>query len=524
MASRPKSLSELNNLYDKSKEAQNAIKKQSSAITDADSTSRVTVNETDFSAEVPVVVSASQIASQELSDAVSEFIKTFGETKDPLQNKPVARPQAPVPKVVKRAPQRPNPEKKATADKPVVATPERPPVPKEKPVLISNAEKSELFAEYKRIMNDEDDDSSSIKNKSRQKKKTKKDKHVGSPVFDSNAAAAPIENEATPADGSDKTEEAVSEVIATPVPDKKAEKKKNRKAEASAKADKEKTKAQSKGTGRKIFQILIMMVLLAVLTSAVGTSLLKVVAGVDSGKLVADKYYFFTASGTYESMDIHEGDFVITEQKQFEENAPFVYMENNLVKFALKGTQLSDDVLMAHSGGEVKQIPASQVKGAVIKIIPKLGSVASFAVDNFLILIAVLVTVSLALILVLAFAFKGGPAEYDYDDEDDIDEDSDLSDDNEYENGEENPGQEEQQYSEPTDEADDSYEDDASLEYADSDEQYDDYFDNEDSSYEYSDDPYYTDDEDSDKIEISYEDEDEDQKDFDSDKLFSSID
>ncbi len=538
---RPKSLNELNNLYDKSKEAQNAIKKQSSAITDADATSKADVNKADLYPEVPAV-SASQIASQELSDAVNQFIKTFGEN-DPAQEKAAVRPQAPMPKVVKTTVQRPKSEGKAeqpsTTQAPPVSrkAPEPRPAAKEKPILISNAEKSELIAEYMRIMNDEDDDSSSIKSKFKSKKKPKKDKHSGSPVFDEKPKEEEAPLEIPQQQSAVYDENDYQEPVAPPAQEAEAElfdsfanedadlsfeadaaqddvaEEEAIPEESTKKKDKKKVKKEKKEKKEKkgkLVQVFVMLLLLTVLTCAVGTSLMKVVVGIDSGKPFADKYYFFTADSTRTYAGITDGDLVITEEKQVSENEAFAYDEDGTVKFALKGTQISDSVLMAHSDGEVKMIPTSQLKGAVVKTVPKLGSVLSFTLDNFLIIIAILVTIALALILVLAFAFRGKPAVYEADDEDsedDIQHEDELSDIG-YETGEEETPE---------------------LS-PDEDEQYEDYY-NEESSFEYDDSQYY-DETDSAEPEdaASYEDENEDSdekqsgKHFNSDDLFSSID
>lgn len=424
---KPKSLDELNSLYAKSMAAQNAIKKSGSAIADSDKNPKGY----DLSAYAediltPKEKTPQQKASEELSDALSDFMKTFGESSAAAAEKPQVRQPLPITKTVKpSASQKAKADKapeqtKATAEKAKSSSVEAPKAKKEKPDLMRNPEKSDLIDDYMKIMNDEDDDVAFLKGVMKKKKKNKKDKHHGSPLFEEEKSEQTAED-----DGLFEQQEGIVTPSNEAEPDKQDEQEEfeafyenEEDSTEPPEEDVQEEAAPVKKKKKNVFlQVILMFILLAVLICAVGMSLLKVVVGVDSGNAFIDKYYVFTADDTYENAKVNEGDLVITENKMPAENDAFAYADSQSeeIIYALKGTQISDEMFMAHSENQVELINESSVRGTVIRTIPGLGSAVSIIMDNFIIVISALVAVALILILVLALAFRS-KSNYDIDD------------------------------------------------------------------------------------------------------------
>lgn len=434
---RPKSLNELNNLYDKSMAAQTAIKNKGSAIADSDSNDRkghYSLTD-DFSA--PKEKTAAQTASDELSDALNDFMKNFGESSQEGKDKAPVRQPLPITKVVKAtAPQKP--KNKNKPEHPVQkvnrsASAEADKTKKEKPALMRSEERSDLLDDYMKIMNDEDDDSSPIKSIVKKKKKSKKNKHQSSPIFDDNTqnpeeelsheeadkTSAPISSEE--AESAEPLQDEIDAFEAffrneddrfSEVQQEEPEQAEEDVPEESEEYSEEAPKAAKPKKKKSIFaQVFLMIILLAVLVSAVAVGLMKVVVGVDTGNAFADNYYVFTADEDYEKVGINKGDLVITENKDLNENEPFAYadFQNGHICFALKGSSLFNDRLMAHGDGGIEFVKNDAVRGAVIKTIPQVGSAISVLMENFIIVISVLVAVALILILVIALAFRSKP-------------------------------------------------------------------------------------------------------------------
>lgn len=469
---RPKSLNELNNLYDKSMAAQNAIKKGSASATvkPENDTSKQLLKAFEEELNAQKEQSPAIAASQELSDVVGEFIKNFGETKE----EKVAPPQPmPITRSVKSASVKPGPKKEPAERTEIKRVniaqvqqekEEISEAKKERVDLVRNAERSDLFNDYMKIMNDEDEESHF--SRKFKKKKNKKDKHQGSPVFTEeepkneelkeeaastetseaipeeapaevpyfvekanevaqvfeDAAKAPLKEESgeeeefasfyaeenTAEEAPEETEKAEHEKQKK---EKKAKKEKPSKKAKKAKKDKKAEKeSKEKKPKKNIFiQVVLMIVLIAVLISAIGVTLMKVVVGVNGGEPFAEKYYVFTSSKDYSNSNINEGDLVITEKKELQEDDAFAYldMKKGRTAFALKGSDIGEDMLMAHTGSGTDFIYRSNLRGAVIMIIPSVGTVVSAVTENFIVVIITLVAIALILILILAFAFKG---------------------------------------------------------------------------------------------------------------------
>lgn len=410
---RPKSLNELNNLYDKSMAAQNAIKKSGSAIVaDSDEKEKNTdriQQELQINDKTP-----SQIASDELSEALSGFIKTFGEA-EAVKDKPVVRQPLPITKAVKTTAA---PIAKKSTNEDEADTEEHQPhhqEKKEKPILMRNAERSELLDDYMKIMNDDDDDVAYLKNIIKKKKKSKKDKHPGSPLSDNEAEEAaqaeseqadtlPEEENTAEAEEASEEKEGIESFYA------------DEEAEDSAEEVKPVKKNKKKREKNVFLQIFFMLLLLAVLIGAVSLSLVKLVTNAESNDPIMDKYSVFTIDRDFEKAQLTKGDLVITENMAVAENDSFAYKNSyGEIVFAVKGTQIGTDRFMAHCDEEVDLINEADVRGVIIKTVPSVGNILKILTDNFIIIISVLIAVALIIILILALAFRS-KSNYEIDD------------------------------------------------------------------------------------------------------------
>ena len=145
---RPKSLEELNSLYDKSLNVKNEIDKKASDLE---------IRQEIYTPVAPVVPEVqdvqqetSEAPAQEITGLVDDFIKNF--SAEPVKR---VRPVAPTTlKTVSSA-------KKEEARSPVMQGAPVQGVPSathDKPRLIRNSERNDLFENYKKVMDDEDDE------------------------------------------------------------------------------------------------------------------------------------------------------------------------------------------------------------------------------------------------------------------------------------------------------------------------------------------------------------------------------
>lgn len=493
---RPKSLNELNNLYDRSQAAQSAIQQSGSEIEENEAKDDVKTSVQQQ--EIPAVKekTAAQIASDELSEQLDKFIKSFGEVSKEETEPAVAVPTVPVPikTTVKSAPAKPKTSKASgeSEDKKVVQRVNAQSTAKkeEKPKTdeARNQERDELFNDYLRIMNDEDEEKTSLKTKFR--KKSKSEKHQASPLDDDDDGFLEIlEKEEQTVYSDEEPEQEAQEAVKEEKKERpKKEKVKKEKVRKEKAAPKEKEKEEptlifeeyenvpekKKKSKKHIFaQILLIASLLTVLCLTVVVGAAKIIVGVDSGKVFLGKYCVFTADVSSVDAGISAGELVITENRHAEENeaVAFVDIRTNSVSFGTRGSEIDGISYMVHSDSGVVLVPVTSVKGVVVSKIPVLGGIVGTVMDNFIIVIILLVVLALILILILALAFKSSS---NYDDElfEQEDEDFDIL--------------------EIEEDGDDGYDD-----YDDDDEYYDDQqelYGYDDNEYEYEDEEDYEDD------------------------------
>ncbi len=193
---RPKSLDELNSLYDKSTNAKNEIYKKASDLEVKGALySPVTAQ---VSAQEEPEKSREEAAAEEISGLVGDFIKSFG-TPAPIKKvRPVTVATTPVKSVssVKDTVVKPQ-----SAEKPAVQ-PGYAPV-SEKPRLIRSDERNELFEDYKKVMDDDGEEENSRLRRGRRK---------GKKLFEKKNSASEVKTEEKSQEVEVAAEEAVAEI------------------------------------------------------------------------------------------------------------------------------------------------------------------------------------------------------------------------------------------------------------------------------------------------------------------------
>lgn len=161
---RPKSLDELNNLYDKSTNAKNEIYKKTSDLEVKGAVYSPAAAQTPEQQEPEKT--REEAAAEEISGLVGDFIKSFGTPVPVKKVRPVTTVATPVKPVnaVKEAPVKPQP-----AETPAVPYGYAP--VNEKPRLIRSDERNELFEDYKKVMDDDGEEEISRLRRGRRKGK-----------------------------------------------------------------------------------------------------------------------------------------------------------------------------------------------------------------------------------------------------------------------------------------------------------------------------------------------------------------
>lgn len=365
---RPKSLDELNNLYGKSLNARNEIDKKASVL-DAE-------NEKQEAAFLPEEAETSkektpeQVASDEISGLVGDFVKSFGKTSNIKKNKVSNVPLTGIKSISKN-----ESSETATDDAPA----------DNKPKLIRNSERNNLFENYKKVMDDEDDYDFGENKKSKKRGKKRSDKNAD--------------------------EEASSEVKDKPtlISDKKVPEIKGKLiSEETSVSDIEEENeitGANKPPKAKVALMAIVLVML-ILTSAVGA--VKAFSGINTNKLTAGKYRIFTSSADYNALGIGKGDLVIVEHKAVNNGDIVAYEKSaNSFDFTKFDSPLNNDCSVSDNGnGQKGVIYNNSIRGVFYTSIPFVGTIASFIISDFTILVAVLCAIILVLSAVLIFSFK----------------------------------------------------------------------------------------------------------------------
>lgn len=160
---RPKSLEELNSLYDKSINVKNEIERKASDLE---------IKQEIYTPASPAAGEAETVgqeipeekAAEEISGLVDDFIKSFGAPAPAKKVRPVA------PATVKAVSSAKNDEMK-TDEKQSQSAHSVISASADKPRLIRNSERNDLFENYKKVMDDEDEDDYSFHRRGRKRGK-----------------------------------------------------------------------------------------------------------------------------------------------------------------------------------------------------------------------------------------------------------------------------------------------------------------------------------------------------------------
>ncbi len=429
---RPKSLDELNSIFDKTMAAEKAIKKGSSLLENGeDSFSSFS---SQVGEELSQKVSSEEKQSEEITDSVSDFIAKFTVQ---TQSEPVkAKPQM---TVITPEPARKEYEigrdDSAAETESVQAEAEK-------------ASRDELFDEYMKIMSDEDDDppvekKPSRKEKKRLKKKEKAErKNAAEPVTKEEPAKEEhIPFEEVPEEATEQVTEEVAEQVTENVTDEETpeeelviEEDPEQEFSAEEKDDfvfpenytpewikdnetfgdiQEVEGEELKLDYNKIlFKIILSLVLVVVISTGAIATLLKTAVAVNTGKLVADKYYVFTTYKDYTDIGIAKDALIITEKKYAGQGEFFVYVDYASKTFELGKrtdsiTKEDGEVLyVTEKDGGRTLVSRDDCKGVVYLTYENRGRIVNFLTDNYIIIVAAAAVISLVIVLIFAFVLR----------------------------------------------------------------------------------------------------------------------
>ena len=409
---RPKSLDELNSIFDRTMAAEKAIKKSSSLLEKGEDSFR------DFTAEIKEEKSSLPVQEEktagEITDTVSDFIAKFtaAEETQPVKAKPqmtVISPEAP--KKDFEIESEPAPAQEAEAP---VREAEKP-------------SRDELINDYMRIMSDEDDDAPAEKKLSRKEKKRlkKKEKSEVKPTAEESAPAEEdTKSEELPFDTAAEGEAVAEEpVLLSEKIQQEASAEENNDfdfpedytpewiredKEEATEETKEETKKPASGKG--IIKALLALLLICVLSVGALATVLKTVAAVNTGKLVSDKYYVFTAYKTYSDLGISEGDLIITEKKYAEDGEIFTYVDygNKTFEFGRRTDSITKEdgevLYVTEKDGGRTLVSRDDCKGVVYLTYAGKGRLVSFLTDNYIVIVAAAAVISLIIVLTFILA------------------------------------------------------------------------------------------------------------------------
>ena len=148
---RPKSLNELNSMYDKKLAAENALKKGSSQLNDKPPVPDTTPPEYEpYKFEESKFEKKAQAPVDDISGAVNEFIKNFGKQEDKkavkVQNIHPVQTTVHSTKIASKTPHKPHTRVETPKKK---AEPTPAPKKQERTVLVRNDARSDLMDDYK---------------------------------------------------------------------------------------------------------------------------------------------------------------------------------------------------------------------------------------------------------------------------------------------------------------------------------------------------------------------------------------
>lgn len=448
---RPKSLDELNNMYDKTLAAEKAIKKGTSLV-EKTSENAILNNLTEDIERIAEEVKQSMGISEEINDFIAKF-----SYEKPEEEKAESKPK---PQMTVLVPEQPITENASfelfenTADAEAAVE------------EVSKADRNDLMDEYMRIMNDEEDDEVPQKKLSRKEKKKlkmmeKREAEKAAQQKEEAYEPAP-ETEAEPVSESAPDQEPESfynfaeettqedneirqsytfqspedefkapEYVAAATEPSQQESSfqpeetdndfqfpqdytpawmKEEKDEEAVKP--KKSKKEKQASNNVFIKALLSLVLAFLIFIGSTATVFKTLIPVNTGKAVSDTFYFFTAYKDYTDLDIRKGDLIITENRYTQDGDIFAYIDysNKTFEFGKRNDSITNDdgvvLLVTENQGSRTLVSRDDCKGVIYAVYPTVGTFISILSDNFIIIIAAVAVSALVIILTLTLALR----------------------------------------------------------------------------------------------------------------------
>lgn len=411
---RPKSLNELGSLYDKSLEAENEIKKSSSKLEDKPVNTTTAFMPEDEEA-LPMKKTPQQIASDEIASRIGDFAKTFGKESADTAKKPLA---------IATVQSKPRPKKKLEADSQKDLPEKKKPSEPAKPKLIRNSERTDLFENYMKVMNDEDDYNFGESDKVRRSRLRR----------NKNAEAVQQKAEAEKKDAIELQAEAAVGAVFEDVVSTKTEKQEVKEEKSQFKKvsyedyiatrvepEKEVQEDETVEEKNPLKKIILMVLLLCVLVSSIGIGSIKAFSGANSDKSVFGNHYVYTAKRNFTEVGLKKGTLIITENKQPQAGDIIAYKQDSGVySFAKFESVLNVESVIANENAQQILIFNSDLRGVVTSAIPVAGILVSAIMSYFLPIMGLMLLL-VALLVLLIFLVSKDKDVY-YEDEEDEEE------------------------------------------------------------------------------------------------------
>lgn len=395
---RPKTLDELSNMYGKSIEADQEIKKGSSKL----GTVKAPVSDAfadEMSAE-PTKVTPEQIAADEIANEVKDFAKSFGSTGTGRAPANITAVQS-RPRVPKRKPE--------TAPSEETGKSKCVPVQKEQKNRLVRNERTNLFDSYKSVMNDEDDSDLDLEDNSkreRRKKKTEKKSKVFSakPVKAeeiTDEVSANADKAVAAVFGEDEKEVAVTEKAdITVVTQQEAE-------TPLEELDNENTSVESAPKGNPVRRAVFTAILLIVLMLSVSVGGIKAFMKLNTDSVAFGGYQLYSAEASYAGTSIGKGDLVFVENRQPSRGETIAYRDNSgEYGFVTFEAALNSESMTVSGSTDKIVVFINEYRGAVIRTMPSVGGILAVVTEYFHLIMAVLFLLIGLLILLIIFSSK----------------------------------------------------------------------------------------------------------------------
>ncbi len=418
---RPKSLDEVGDMFGKSMEADQEIKKGSSKL----DTVKAPVSDA-FSEETtaePGRITPEQKAADEIASKVGDFAKSFGSAGTGRAPANIATVQS-RPRVPKKKPEAPVASEGKGKRVPVSVQKD----PKSR--LIRNSERTDLFDSYKSVMNDEDDSASdgeeSRKRSSKKRRAEKKSKASSGKVA-----------EAEKIDVSGQAQAAVAAVFGDSIKDEDTSVTVSPKNEATvhtetvndpfeAAEEREDRDTEAKNVANPVARIALTAVLLLVLLLSVLIGSIKAFTKLNSDAVAFGDCQLYSAETNYPGTSIGKGDLVFVENRQPSQGETIAYREpSGRYGFVTFEAALNSECMTVSGNSDKLVVVINEYRGAVIKTVPVIGGV--FAVfDAYFLPIMALMFLLIGILILLIFFTSKGKAESD-DDADETEEEEEAT-------------------------------------------------------------------------------------------------